>query len=454
MASDEAVTMKQRPQPPRPGNPGTVAAARRRARNRPVLQFIAAGLVALAVLVVGTQWLSQRAATDEAVADARATTTLLARAVVQPALTRALVDEQSAALDRFDQLALKRLVVGDVLRIKIWNARGRIVYSDEARLIGHRFNLGAEERAVLLGGGSDAGLSDLTQSENRYERSFGRLLEVYTQVVVPGGEPLLFEAYYSYDTVSRRSAEVLGAFRPITVAALLLFMLLTVPLVWVLARRLGASAAERERLLMAAVEASEGERRRIARDLHDGVVQDLAGISFAASATARELADRPEVARRLEKLGSGVRHSLRALRSLLVEIYPPDLRTEGLAAALDDLVAPASAAGIEVNLHVDDTSHVRDEAVALVWRVAQEAVRNAVRHGRPTQMRVTVAVPGDLVVLLEVADNGAGFEPHTVPREGHLGLRGLRDLIVESGGRLDISSAPGEGTRVTLEVAT
>ena len=138
-----------------------------------------------------------------------------------------------------------------------------------------------------------------------------------------------------------RSAELLGQFRPITIAGLLTFLALTVPLVWVLARRLDASADDRERLLLAAVEASDAERRRIARDLHDGVVQDLAGTSFALSATARDLADRPETASRLEALGIGVRHSLRSLRSLLVEIYPPDLRTEGLGAALDDLVAPA-----------------------------------------------------------------------------------------------------------------
>ena len=163
-------------------------------------------------------------------------------------------------------------------------------------------------------------------------------------------------------------------------------MLLTVPLMWVLTRRLDASAAERERLLLAAVQASENERRRIARDLHDGVVQDLAGISFAASATARDVADRPDVARRLEALGAGVRSSLRALRSLLVEIYPPDLRTEGLGAALDDLLAPATASGVQVSLEVADTDDVREESVALVWRVAQEAVRNALRHGRPSSL--------------------------------------------------------------------
>jgi signal transduction histidine kinase len=417
-----------------------------------VLQFIAAGLVALLVLIVGSGWLSKRAATAEAIADARATTRLLATTVVQPALTRGLVREQSASLDRFDVFALKRLIVGDVLRIKIWDATGRIVYSDETRMIGRRFSLGAAERRVLDTGGSDAAVSDLSEPENRYEKNWGPLLEVYTRVRVPGGQPLLFEAYYSYDDVSRRSAAVLASFRPITVAGLLIFVALTIPVVWVLARRLDASAAERERLLMAAVQASEAERRRIARDLHDGVVQDLAGISFAASAAARELADRPELAGRVEALGTTIRQSLRSLRSLLVEIYPPDLRTEGLAAALDDLVAPALAAGVQVELDVDDTSGVGEEATALTWRVAQEAVRNALRHGRASTLSVRVAVHGD-TVSLAVVDDGVGFDPRKPAREGHLGLRGLRDLITESGSTLTVESAPGAGTAVRLETA-
>ncbi len=430
----------------------SAAAVRRPQWARPVVQFVAAGLVALVILIVGSGWLSKRAATDEAITSARETTHLLATQVAEHAVTTDLVDGQPAAVDRYDRFARKRLVVGDVLRIKIWQANGRIVYSDEAKLIGKRFTLDEEELQVLEAGGTDAGVSDLTQPENRFERHFGRLLEVYTQVWAPDGQRLLFEAYYSYADVTRRSAEVLSAFRPITIIGLLSFVALTVPLVWVLARRLDDSAAERERLLVAAVEASEAERRRIARDLHDGVVQDLAGISFGASATAREIADRPEMARRVEALATGVRQSLRALRSLLVEIYPPELRTAGLAAALDDVVAPALAAGIAVNLEIDDTAGVPEDATALTWRVAQEAVRNAVRHGRPKSLTVRVSVHDNVLSLL-VEDDGVGFDPSSPPREGHLGLRVLRDLVFEAGGTLAIESSPGLGAMVRLETA-
>lgn len=436
----------------RPLSQGVASRGRwRKMAANPVVQFFTAGAVALVLVVVGSGWLSERAATEEAIRDVRSTTELLARSAIQPTLTRGVVRGKPAAVDKFDRQMLRRVLVGDVLRLKIWDQDGRIVYSDQARLIGERFELGGAEHKILLEGGSDADVSDLTEPENRFERGFGRLLEVYTQVRAPGGRRLLFEVYFSYDDVSRRSGEVLGAFRPITTIGLLVFLALTGPLVWVLARRLDAAAAIRERLLVSAVDASDIERRRIARDLHDGVVQDLAGTSFALSAAAREEREQPLRRRQLETLAAGVRHSLRSLRSLLVEIYPPELSTEGLAAALDDLLAPAAAAGIDVEVHVVDTSDLPDDDVRLSWRVAQEAVRNVQRHAHASHLAVIVTRAPDAVTL-EVVDDGTGFDPSLPPEAGHLGLRSLHDLVRDTGGTLAVTSRPGAGTRVKLEL--
>jgi len=214
----------------------------------------------LVVLVVASGWLSKRAATDEAIGDARTLTQLLGRSVVETELTPGVVEGNAAALDKFDREMLKRVVVGDVLRIKIWKRDGTIVYSDKTALIGQQFDLKPDDIEIIDRGGTAAEVSDLAKPENEFEKGFGRLLEVYSQVWAPGGEPLLFEAYFSDDDVSRRSAEVLDGFRPITVSVLLIFLAMTAPLVYVLARRLDASAATRERLLVAAIDAS-GFRR-------------------------------------------------------------------------------------------------------------------------------------------------------------------------------------------------
>ncbi len=425
------------------------------------MQFVAVGLVLASALAVLTGWFSQRAAQDEAVQDAKSTTELLARAVVVPALPSGPALTSAAELDRFDRLIRRRLRGADVLRVKLWDASGTVLYSDEPRLIGQQFELADEQRRVLATGGTDAEVSDLSKSENVYERPLGRVLEVYTRVEGADGEPLMFELYYAYDDVAVRAGRVRGAFLPIAVGGILIFLVVTVPLVWLLARRLDEASSERERLLRAAAQASDAERRRIARDLHDGVVQDLAGTSFALSASARDVAggtplDRGRLRQGLEDAASGVRHSLRSLRSLLVEIYPPDLTGPSLPSALDDLLAPASANGVDVSVELADTSELSDAAAGLIWRTAQECVRNALRHADPRTVRLTLAIHHHLdapaLARLEIADDGTGFDAGQPSDSHHFGLRGLRDLATEAGGSLVVTSSPAAGTTVVLEV--
>ncbi len=226
---------------------------------------------------------------------------------------------------------------------------------------------------------------------------------------------------------------------------------LALVMIWMLSRRLRRAADERQRLLQAAVDASDAERRRIARDLHDGVVQDLAGTAFALSAAARE--DRPVAPATMADAAGSLRGSLRALRSLLVEIHPPDLDADGLPAALDDLVAPAAAAGMTAHVSVDGVAGASDRSVRLVWRVAQEAVRNALRHSGGSRLEVDVRRRDDQVLLV-VRDDGVGLDGASPADEGHFGLRGMAGLVRDAGGRLDVVSDPGGGTTVTLEVMT
>jgi signal transduction histidine kinase len=422
--------------------------------THPVAQLLTGATFVLAVTVVATGELGVRAAQAEAVADAHATTEVLARSVAEPAIPVGLVDGRPGAIDRFDRVALHRLLVDDVERIKLWDSRGRVVYSDEVGLIGQSYGLGRAEQAVLAAGITDAAVSDLGRPENRFEvasAASGGLLEVYTRITSPEGEPLLFEVYYSADDLEARTQDIVGSFRPITLGGLLLMLTLTTPLVWVLVRRLRRAGEDRERLLRAAVEASEAERRRIARDLHDTVVQDLAGSSFRLAAAPRD-----PVA--VEEASASIRSSLRSLRSLLVEIYPPDLSVQSLPGAIEDLLAPAADAGIATTVSVAPLTKVSSPVVGLLWRVAQEAVRNAVRHAAPRRIAVRVrqhpgrSGTGAGTVTLQVVDDGTGFDPRVRRERDRLGLRGLHDLIQEHGGRLDVDSTPGEGTTVTLEM--
>ncbi|WP_309649456.1 ATP-binding protein [Nocardioides sp.] len=421
----------------------------RRLVSSPVAQYLAIGLLALAAIVVATQTLAGRAARDEALDDARATTEVLALSVAEPALPRGLVAGRISAVDRFDRVALDRLLVEDVRRIKIWAEDGTILYSDEVRLIGDRFQLGPEELAILRDGGSEADVSDLGEPENRFEPPGEGLVEVYTQIVSPEGQPLLFETYFSADGIDARQAEVIAPFRRITIGGLVLLVAIATAMLWVMTRREARAAADRERLLRNAATASDAERRRIARDLHDGVVQDLAASAYAVATVARDAS--PEHRETLLTTARSLRSSMRGLRSLLVEIHPPDLSVTTLDAALQDLCAPAAAAGVEASVHVVPLDGVSQQSAALVWRVTQEAVRNALRHAAASSLRIEVLRTGDRVVL-EVADDGRGFDPEAVREETRYGLRGLQSLAHDSGGVLEVRSSPGTGTTVRLEV--
>ena len=425
--------------------------ALRRPWANPLVQFLVASLLLFGATWWATGVFSERAARTEAVADARVTTDLLAHSVAEPAIPRGLVDSDPGAIDRFDREVLDRLMVGDVRRIKIWRADGTVVYSDETQLIGQEFDLDAEQLAVLEGGQTEGGLSDLRRQENKFETEEDGLLEVYTRIEAPQGEPLLFEAYYSVATVKARAADVLTPFRRITAGALAAVLLVGLPLIGLLTLRLTRASRARERLMLRAMDASEAERRRIARDLHDGVVQELAGTAFALTASAREDGVPEPVRRDLERSGEAVRRSLRQLRSLLVEIHPPGLNAAGLAGALEDLTAQAAAAGVEATVSVTGIAGAPDHVVTLVWRVAQEAIRNAVRHAHAGHLLVEVTGDERAVVLL-VRDDGIGFDQPAERREWSYGLRGLQSLVEDGGGRVQVESAPGAGTTVRMVV--
>ena len=420
-------------------------------------QVAAAGVVVLVLVAVLGVEVSRRLAESESVNDAAHTTDLLADVVVQPALEDALLAGDPAAFARMDAAVRDHVLDEAVLRVKLWTADGEIVYSDEPRLVGERYALGAEQAAVLTDPVTEAEVSELDGPENVYERGEGTLLEVYRPVWTPDGTPLLFETYSRYDVVTERSGQLWRGFAGITLTSLLLLAVLLLPVLWTLLDRVRRAQDQSEWLLRHAVRASDEERRRIAATLHDGVVQELAATSFAvAGAADRVAADgSPQLAAQLGEAAWTVRAGIRGLRSLLVDIYPASLRTSGLDAALADLVGSLGARGVPVRLELPEGGlHRHPEQVEqLVHRVAQECLRNAVAHAGASEVTVRVTEPGDGVVL-EVLDDGAGFDVGGVlaePAEGHFGLRLLTDLATRAGARLEVWSVLGAGTRWRLE---
>ena len=421
--------------------------------KHPVTQFALAGLVVLAVFSLGALLALRSLGHTEALRDARQFATLAGQGIVEPAIAPGLLRGDTAAIAAVDRIVQERVLGERVVRVKLWARDGRVLYSDEPRLIGSRYPLDGAKIDVLRTGRTKAELSDLAGPENRFEHGQGSLYEVYLPVRAPDGTPLLFETYQRTSAVASTGRRIWMPFAGLMLASLALLWLVQVPLAWRLDRKLRRTQKGREALLVHAVEASTDERRRIAAELHDGPVQDLAGLSYSLSAAAqteRSLAARET----LDRAAAGTRDSMRQLRSLLVEIHPPNLRSSGLEAALDDLLAPLRTRGTDATLSVDSGLDLDDEAERLVYRAAAEALRNVQRHAQAPHVRVAVTTNGSHA-LLEVADDGRGFSPGERERrreEGHVGLSLLEELAANAGGRVDVRSAPGEGTTFALEL--
>ena len=422
---------------------------------RPVGQFALIGLAALIIVGFATLVASRRVGEREAVTDARTTTLARAQGLVEPAVTDTLATGDPAAVDRVAAVIERDVVDQSLVRVKIWTGDGKIVYSNEPRLEGQTFPLADDELAALKGGLIEADVSDLTNPENDYERDFGKLLQVYLPIRTPGGERLLFEAYFRYDVVSASGWRIWRSFAPIALGALVVLELLQIPLAWSLARQLRQRQAEREELLRRMLEASDVERRRIASDLHDGVVQDLAGISFALAGAARSEATSAESSELLDSSAGLIRASITDLRSLLVDIYPHDLEDGELGAALNDLVTGIATDELDPSFDASGLVHpVSSDLATLLYRAAREGLRNVVQHAAATTVQVTVGADAEHA-WLTVVDDGVGFDPAAAEAsvaDGHYGLRGLGGLVNDAGGRLTIEAGPTRGTVMFLEV--
>ena len=212
-----------------------------------------------------------------------------------------------------------------------------------------------------------------------------------------------------------------------------------------MARQLGSAlAAERAR---ATSDAQVGERTRIAREIHDAISQHLFSIRMLAGGLRRKSPDD----RQLRAIEQSAEQATREMQALLLELSPAELHDAELVPALEDLCdAHRSRLGIAVDAHMDDVSAPPPVRHALL-RITQEACTNAVRHGNTRRLAVSLARRNGHIELA-VRDTGSGFDPASPNAGAGSGLRNIRDRVAELGGTLDIESAPGHGTAVTVRV--
>jgi hypothetical protein len=439
-------------------------------------QFLLVSLVLVVVGGAALAWVLGQLIETSAINRTTSVTALYVESFVQPEL-QSLATNSTLTQPEID--SLQNLLDNTPLRqrivtFRIWSTDGRILYSPIPDLIGRVFPMEGD-RGRAAQGAISGDISNLTDPENVYERQkWSHLLEIYLPVRATGSS-LIIAVAEIYQDPDELEAEVnndrLMAWGFVAAVALLAYLALASVVhqgneriirqdselrerVRQLSTLLDQNAVLHDKLRGSASRTTalnELERRRIGSDLHDGPSQALAFAMLRLDA----------VESRLEKAGHGADPDLESVRSAL-GIALGEMRgiAEGLRMPELEKAAPVEIVRRAVADHerrsgttvVVDTDGIPGAAplatkIAL-YRILSEALSNATRHGGGAEVMVRARDTGDGYLLAEVADAGRGFDVLQRTRKGHLGLTGMRERAELLGGRLELESGRGSGTKV------
>ncbi len=401
------------------------------------------------LLGVATVLIGGQIAKEGALEDARLRGATIADSIAGPLVDRRVRAGDPGASQELERAMRARMRDGTLSHVKLWSQDGTVVWSDEKALVGRSYPLDADVEELFGSSEVTANLSDLSDAENALERGESELLEVYAGAIDSDGQPFVFEAYMTTDRMRTYERRLVTQILPLSIGGLLLFEIAILPLAVSLARRVEKGEEERSRMLRHNLQVVEQERRHLAQDLHDGVIQDLAGLSFALPLVATYLPDDPQAAQAravIERVSGTLQTDVAALRSMLTEIYPPDLaEPDGFRRAVEDLAQSLREQGTQVEVRIPDDHFVNLETRRLAYRVIREGLRNVHKHANAEHARVELRRDGSLVRVV-VADDGVGLSTDRPVEDGHLGLTLLQDTLVDFGGVLTVAPDPGGGT--------
>lgn len=198
------------------------------------------------------------------------------------------------------------------------------------------------------------------------------------------------------------------------------------------------------------------ERQRIARELHDSVTQALYSVTLYADAARMAFSAKKwdALEANLQEVRNMAREAMYDMRLLVFELRPFMLETEGLVSVLRArLAAVEDRAGLKTAVEVEGERRLPISIEEELYRIAQEGLNNVVKHAAARQVRIHLKYKQDSV-LFEMVDDGQGFDPATADQSGGFGLQGIKERVQRLAGSLEIESAPGQGTRLSVRVPT
>jgi two-component system NarL family sensor kinase len=304
---------------------------------RSLTLFLFVPLLVLVGVAAGTALLSERLARDNAIADAERIGVSLTRYLVAPVLEEAIDGQPERWVDLGERVH-NRLADGSITTLNIWTSTGNVLFSSDPKIVGRTFPPTAELRRASAG----RVVSDVDDdSWSDYEGGpAGHVVEVYAPIRI-GTQTLVVETYFGQASIQREAALLRNRIIPVAVGALIVLQLLQEPIGLSLLRRVRRQDAQRAALLERSLTASERERHAIAADVHDGPVQDLAGVGYALAALKPSVP--AGVHADVDRLSGEVRDMVAWLRRLMADLYPPVPSLPTMPPADEEIGEPARA---------------------------------------------------------------------------------------------------------------
>lgn len=417
-----------------------------------VIRFAASSAVLLVVLIVAIVMLAEQIAAQEALRDARVRGSNIGRLIAGPLVNARVRAHVPGASTELATVMQNRISDGSVIHVNVWDANGTVIWSDEKTVVGRTFPLADSVKGLFGTQLATAEISDFSTAEHQVtalypkEQEQGELIEVRAGTHDADQQPMVFQVYFSSIAMRADERAIIYGLLPIVIAALLLFQIAHLLMGASLAQRVERGLAERSRWMRHALLASDLERRRVAQDLHDGVIQDLAGVCYAMPTLDAHFADNPAtpaLRQTSQRVSEILRRDVAALRSMITDIYPPDLKGPGLAESIEDLARSMGEHGVQVRVEMTPHLSLPVDSARLAYRVVREGMRNTAKHAQATAAMVEVRRVSERIIV-SVSDNGRGVQEGPVT-EGHLGLRLLEDTVGDFGGQLTLMSAAAGG---------
>jgi signal transduction histidine kinase len=415
-------------------------------------RFVLLSALALLVLGVGIRIAGRHVAEDQALSDATKRAAGVGRGIISALVDSGLRNGDPRSMGRVEQALKFRLHDGTFKHVLIFDAQGRVLWSDVDVMVGHRVPIDPELRRALRTGRV---VPRLPGDPDRHHETIGDedgLLEVHVPLQATDGGVVVFEAYIDSTAIAADRDRISRRTLPTALGGLLLFQLAVLPLAWTLARRIDRASRQQSELVTRSLRAWHEERRHLAQDLHDGVVQDLSAVSYSMPMVTSALPATPEgaAARSIADRMTGLlQRDLHALRTMVLDLMPTDMHKVGLDATLRTLSERYADDGLEITVQVEQGLDLPADVKGVVYRVVREGLRNVQKHARADHAHVSVTRDAESVVIV-LTDDGRGFEPQD--GEEGFGLRLLKALVDDLGGTFDLTSSPAGGTEMRVRI--